>query len=186
MRRKACETGPLWVAFTPQDKTRCVRTNSPKCRLTFLFAIRGNACLMPASPTVNRRVVGSSSAEERRRRGACWSLERVRKVVAETDGGVNQRQPLSGLTEKVVAHGRMRTHERYQPGSSASDAENRISRKYLALLGIIGGEARDERSLWVSTTGDLNCVGENIGSSGRTRTYNPSVNRRAVPGARQA
>jgi hypothetical protein len=86
----------------------------------------------------------------------------------------------SGAWEKPCQRGRRRIHRGGVGRSPRLVTENGIVRKYLAFLGIKREEWTDARMALASTTGEGNFGKNGFGSSGRTRTRNPSVNSRTV------
>jgi hypothetical protein len=69
-----------------------------------------------------------------------------------------------------------RTHRANHNDSPRPEGENRIVRKCMAELGISGEAMAGAGKPMPSTTGEAGFGEKEFGSSGRTRTYNPSVN----------
>ena len=107
----------------------------------------------------------------------CKHTQGIRKTQTETTVALTKlgHSPARGRDQKGKK-GRKRTHRGDPGGSSGLYPENGTVRKCLALLGIQREAGTGARIALPSTTGDWFFGRKYFGSSGRTRTYNPSVN----------
>ena len=156
-----------WIAVLRSEQPRRITSlwiwHPQRCPPGGRSAVRwdvGSAC---ASPAVNIRRNSESCAHPRGSRRT-WVLNKAGQPVEKRRGRLESRaRALTGAQTENL------------PGLVQRGG---IHRKPMAMLRKTRPVAAGARRGMLLTTGDLNSVVGRFGSSGRTRTYNPSVNSR--------
>ena len=110
----------------------------------------------------------------------CKHTQRSPKSVNRDARRVNREWAFSGETEKSGGGVPQWTRRANHNDSPRPEGEKRIVRKRMAELGISGEAMAGAGKPMPSTTGEAGFGEKEFGSSGRTRTYNPSVNSRML------
>ena len=115
----------------------------------------------------------------------CKHTRKVRKLctppaLREKHPVLNKARPSPPVVERLPPEAPRGTHRGAHRRSPLSPGENRPMRKCLAVLGKTRRPTASARIAPTLTNWAIYLEGKGFGSSGRTRTYNPSVNSRML------